>query len=118
MSGSSSTIRIFATLAFYLRGGTLLIIPNAIGSPPETPRRAPPLRVAALTGRRVMCFVLLTTNRGDSLSLPLLTQAGPPSPVQHLVDSLHHALGLGQVGLLQRLGVGHGHVGGGDAHHG
>src|SRR6186997_2822227 len=37
---------------FYLRGGTLLTISKAVGSPPETPRRASPrLRSAtALTG--------------------------------------------------------------------
>ena len=37
--------------------------------------------------------------------------------VQDLVHRVHHLLGLGQVGLLERLRVGHGHVGRGHAHH-
>jgi hypothetical protein len=41
---------------FYLRGGTLLIITVAIGSPPETPRRTLPLlrSASALTGITIL----------------------------------------------------------------
>src|SRR5687767_3256674 len=53
---------------------------------------------------------------GESFaSTTLVTVMVIPSAVEDLSHGLHHPVGLGHEGLLQRLGVRHGHVGGGHA---